>query len=281
MLLATLTALALVAPQGADTTVAVQRGDRLEVENHMGSIAVRTWNRNEVMVRGRGGRYSVDRSRGEVTVETDWEGGPSGELRLEITAPAWMALDLSGVNTSISIVGAGAAVNAENVTGDITLEGGDGNIQLETVEGRIMVSGTRGRIAASAVNQNITIRNASGPLSVESVNGTIELLRVESADVSAETVNGSITLSGPLREEGRYQLSTHNGNVTVGVQEGAGVTVSVSTFQGELSADFPVSVRGSRDGDFSFTLGNGRSRLDIETFQGQIRLVRPGTIRSR
>jgi hypothetical protein len=69
--------------------------------------------------------------------------------------------------------------------------------------------------------------------------------------------------------------------VTVGIQEGADAVVSVTTFQGSFAADFPISFRGSREGKFSFTLGQGGARIEIESFQGPIRLVRPGTIPNR
>ncbi|HEU4830176.1 MAG TPA: DUF4097 family beta strand repeat-containing protein [Gemmatimonadales bacterium] len=281
MLLATFTALALAASQGADTTIAVERGDRLEVETHRGSITVRAWNRNSVQVRGSGGRFTVDYDRGRVDVEADWEHGDQGNLRFEVSAPAWMVLELSGVNTDITVVGIEAAISAENVSGTISVEGGDGIVELETVEGRVDVSGARGQIYITSVNEAVTVRNVSGTVHAETVNGAITLTGIESSDVEAETVNGAITFAGPIRDSGRYGFATHNGGVTVTVQEGANVAVSVSTFQSEFGADFPISFRGSREGDFSFTIGSGSARLDIESFQGPIRLVRPGAVRSR
>ena len=276
MLLATFTAFALAVSQGADTTVAVERGDRLEVETHRGSITVRAWNRNSVQVRGTGGAFTVDRRAGRVEVETDWEHGNQGNVRFEISAPAWMVLELTGVNTDITVTGSQAAISAESVSGNITVDGGNGIVELETVEGRVSVTGARGQVYATSVNEAITIRNAEGTVHAETVNGAITLTGIESSDVEAETVNGTISFAGPIRDNGRYGFATHNGGVTVTVQEGANVAVSVSTFQSEFGADFPISFRGSREGDFSFTIGNGSAKLDIESFQGPIRLVRPG-----
>jgi DUF4097 and DUF4098 domain-containing protein YvlB len=281
VLLATFTALALAASQAADTTIAVDRGDRLEVEAHRGSISVRAWNRNSVQVRGTGGRFTVEHDRGRVEVGTDWGRGDPGTVRFEISAPAWMVLELSGVNTDITVVGSEAAISAESVSGNISVEGGSGIIELETVEGRVTVAGARGQIYASSVNQGVIVRNARGPVHAETVNGPITLSGIESSDVDAETVNGEIAFSGPIRDGAHYQFATHNGGVTVTVQEGANVAVSVSTFQGEFAADFPVSFRGSHEGEFSFALGSGSAKLDIESFQGPIRLVRPGAVRSR
>jgi hypothetical protein len=53
--------------------------------------------------------------------------------------------------------------------------------------------------------------------------------------------------------------------------------VSVSTFSGDFESDFPVPVRETRKGRrFSFTLGAGSAQVSLESFQGTIRLVKPG-----
>lgn len=281
MLIATLAALTLLAPQGVDTTVIqVERGDRLEAENHLGNITVRSWDRNAVMVRLNGSRRGVEieRSAGEVRVELDWEGGNPGNVDYEITAPAWMALELSGLHSNITVTGSKAAISASTVSGTIDVDGGSGNIELESVEGRVSLSNATGRFELSAVNSGIVVRNVTGPISAESVNGGVTISRAESSDVDASTVNGDITFGGPIQTGGRYSLSTHNGNVTVGIQEGASAIVSISTFQGEVVADFPLSYRSSRERSFSFTMGGGSARLDIESFQGTIRLARPAAV---
>lgn len=281
MLTATFTALALVALQAQDTVVSVQRGDRLEAENHNGNISVRTWTRSAVMLRTRDGRRSVslEHDGGEVHVEIDWEHGGDQSADYELTVPAWMPLELNSVNGSISVSGTQAAVSAETVSGSITLEGGTGTLDLTTVEGSVTVTGARARMHLESVNADVTVRSSAGDVSAESVNGEISLSQVDSRNVHTETVNGDITFSGPIQNGGSYNFSTHNGNVLVGVQEGAGATISISTFQGELSADFPITFRGSREKEFSFTLGNGGASVNIESFQGNIRLVRPSAIR--
>lgn len=275
--------LAALPLQSQDTNlVSVQRGDRLEAENHTGDITVRTWTRSAVMLRVRtGARYvELERSPGEVMVSLNWEHGGPSRVDYELTVPTWMPLELSGINTTISVSGTQASVSAETVSGHITVEGGTGAVSAESVEGRVTITGARGRIAAESVNESIVIRNSSGEISAETVNGGITITGVDSRDLSAETINGVISFNGPIRDGGNYSISTHNGDVTLGVQEGANASVSVSTFQGEVSADFPIQVHGSREKDFSFTLGSGSASINIETFQGQIRLVRPTAIRT-
>jgi DUF4097 and DUF4098 domain-containing protein YvlB len=82
---------------------------------------------------------------------------------------------------------------------------------------------------------------------------------------------------GPIRNGGRYTLSTHNGDITLAATEKTSATVMVSTFSGDFESDFPVPLRETRKGRrFSFTLGGGSAQVSLESFQGTIRLVRPG-----
>jgi DUF4097 and DUF4098 domain-containing protein YvlB len=100
---------------------------------------------------------------------------------------------------------------------------------------------------------------------------------VDATSLDASTVNGDVGYDGPIRNGGRYSLSSHNGDLTLAVAEGTNATVSVSTFNGEFESEFPVSLRETRKGKrFSFTIGSGSAQVTLESFQGSVQLVRPG-----
>jgi len=86
-----------------------------------------------------------------------------------------------------------------------------------------------------------------------------------------------VTYDGALKDAGSYRFSTHNGEIAVTVPERANATVSVATYNGEFSSSFPVQLKETRRGKrFNFTIGNGGARVELESFQGEIRLRRPG-----
>lgn len=114
------------------------------------------------------------------------------------------------------------------------------------------------------------------------MNGEIALEGVDAATVDASTVNGDISYAGPIRNGGRYSLSTHNGDITLTVAEGSSATVAVSTFNGDFESEFPVPLSGTRKGKgFNFTLGSGSAQVTLESFQGTIQLVRPGSAKDK
>ena len=269
--------------QQIDSTVPVERGQRLEVSSYAGDITVKTWARNAVRVQAEpGGRTTVeiDRSATSVTVRTEGRRGPPFLVDIQITAPAWMALDLSGVNTDVSVVGARGPVSVETVQGQVDVEGGVGLVSLQSVQGSVSLSGGKGRLEVHSVNEDVLVKSSTGEVTAETVNGDITLSRVDATSVMASSVNGDLDYDGTIRNGGRYALSTHNGNITITVPEGSNTAVSVATFNGDFASEFPVTLTETRKGKrFSFTLGTGSAQMTLESFQGSIELVRPGSSR--
>ncbi|MGH7527523.1 MAG: DUF4097 family beta strand repeat-containing protein [Gemmatimonadales bacterium] len=266
--------------QQLDTTVAVERGQRLEVSAHAGEIAVTSWTRNAVRVEaatsGRT-RVEVTSSATAVGVRTEGRRGPAASLDLRITVPAWMALDLTGVYTDVTVTGARGPVSVETVQGDVQVEGGDGLVSLRSVQGAVRLSGAKGRIEVNSVNEDVHVSRTTGEILAETVNGEITLEQVDASSLTATTVNGDVVYDGPIRSGGRYALSSHNGDLTLTVTERTSAAMSVSTFNGEFESDFPVTLTETRKGKrFSFTMGSGGAQVTLESFQGTIRLVRPG-----
>ena len=266
--------------QQIDSTVPVGRGQRLEVNAFAGEIAVSVWNRDAVRVQadveGSTG-VEIDRNATTVSVRTSGRRGPPSDVDLRITVPAWMPLDLSGVNTEITVSGTRAAISAETVQGDVTATGGAGLVSLRSVQGSVSLTGAKGRLDVSSVNADVEVIGSAGEVTAETVNGSVTLDKVDATSVTATSLNGDVAYNGPIKSTGRYALSTHNGDVTVTVAEGTSASVSVSTFNGEFESAFPVTLTETRKGKrFNFTIGGGSAQVTLESFQGTIELVRPG-----
>lgn len=277
MLLTTLTLLSLALAPAADTSFTVQRGERLELSVQNGDITVRAWNRNTVEVEtSSDDEPRVRRRGGVISLSTDLRGGE--DVDYTITVPAWMDLTLSGVNTGIKVTGSEGAISAETVEGDVEVEGGSGVINLQSVDGEVTLSRGRGKMTLGSVNSDVTVDAAVGQLAIEAVNGEVRLRNIDSDDADVNTVNGDITYEGPIRPRGRYHFVTHNGDLTVAAQGGVDAVVGVSTFQGDFSSDFSVVLSpGSQHKHMSFTLGSGSAHIELESFQGTIRLIRAGS----
>lgn len=278
--LATTAFAALALVQQIDTTVPARQGQRLVVDTYGGEIDVKIWGRNAVRVEAdppSRANLAITSGAGAVTVRVEGRRGPPPLVDLALTVPAWMGLDLSGVHTDVMVAGVHAPITIETVQGDVEVTGGEGVVSLRSVQGAVRLSGAKGRIDVHSVNEDVRVSASAGDVVAETVNGEIVLDRVNASSVEATTVNGDVTYDGPIRGGGGYALSSHNGDVTLAVGPDASAAISVSTFNGEFESVFPVTLTEARKGKrFSFTLGAGSARVSLESFQGTIRLIRPG-----
>lgn len=273
-----LAALALAPAPQTDTILPVDRGARLEVANFRGEVAIRAWNRDAVRVQAElSGRQTLDvvRAGSAVRVRPRTQDGPrDAEFRIEI--PRWMDVRVEGNQVDVRVEGADGEINVETIGGDVIVEGGSGLVSLRSIQGEIAVRGARGRVEAMSVNEDVSLTDVRGDIYVETTNGDVAMRGVRSSTTRATTVNGDVLYDGTIADGGRYIFSTHNGEIEVTIAENANATVSVSTFHGEFESEFPVRLTGTtRDRQFTFTLGSGSARIELESFNGEILLRRP------
>lgn len=274
--LATLASITLA--QQTDTTVAVEPGTRLRVDTYGGEVQIRAGTDNRVRVRAEhASRDHIELSRGAgtLTVKAESRRGVPQSVDFTITVPKWMAVAVSGVYIDADIAGTEADVSVETVQGEVNLTGGKGFISLQSVEGVVTVRGARGRVEATSVNEGIEVYDVVGDVQAETVNGDVTLRGIDGTTVSATTVNGDIELDGVLKDNGRYELGSHNGDITVAIPERSNCTVTVATYQGEFNSSFNITLERLNPKRFSFRVGSGACSLKIESFQGDIELRRP------
>lgn len=271
-------------PANVDTTVTVTKGARLDLNNFGGDITVKVWDKSAVRISADNSdreRVDIDVDQQVVTIRTSSLYGAPHMVSFDLTVPAWMALDLEGTYTDITATGIAGDITATTVQGDVDVTGGSGHISLNSTSGSVKLSKAQGRIDLVTVNDGITVQDTKGDLSVETTNGDIELQGIDADNVSATTINGDVTYDGTIKDAGHYSFSTNNGDVSVSVPQTANVAVTASTFNGDFDACFPVSITGSHKHRFSFTLGTGSAKLEMESFGGDLKICRPGEVGKR
>jgi DUF4097 and DUF4098 domain-containing protein YvlB len=262
----------------ADTVVAVDRGTRLEVENWRGQVVVQGWDRDAVRIQATGAAGArPDIVRAGTILRVRGDNGPTRPARTDftLTVPRWMDLRVHGQQIDVDVRGVGGDVAVETVSGSVRVEGGS-RVTVRTIQGGVSVRNTQGRVQVWSVGDGVRIENVTGEISAETTNGAIALRGIRSVAVRASTVNGSVSFQGTIQDDGLYSFATHNGGIDIEVHETVNATVSAATYNGSFRADFPVRLTGmSRDRHYNFTLGSGRARLELESFNGDITLRRP------
>lgn len=261
-----------------DTTFAVAPGATLELDTFMGDIRVEGWARDAIHVLAEHGahqRIVATRAGKAIKLESVSRLGPA-DVDWKVRVPAWLPLQLSGITGDISVTGTRAPVRAQSVRGDVMVAGGGGDLELNSVEGQVVVTGARGTVRAGSINNALRLVRVTGAIEAQSVNGDIDLAELESLDVQASSLNGSVWWDGGVKDHGEYRLASHNGTLYVGVSADAGLDLTVSAYNGEFRTALPLpSPRAQRGRRFQFQLGGGGATVDLESFNGLIRLMRP------
>jgi DUF4097 and DUF4098 domain-containing protein YvlB len=195
--------------------------------------------------------------------------GMGGMVDYELTVPATMGIEIEGMFADVTLEGTRGDVKVEAVEGDIRVTGGDGTISLTTIDGVIDVRDAKGRLELQAVSDNITVIGAQGEVIAEAVSGDIVLRGITGRRVEAQTVSGDVEFEGTIRPDGSYLLSTHSGDVTCAL-----ITTAIASGDVEASFTLPASERASRRRQ-TYRFGTGGASIELETFSGDVRLVRP------
>jgi hypothetical protein len=230
-------------PTTTDTLLRVGPGMTLALSNLAGDITVTAWDRNEVRVQAehdRGDRLVAEVRDATVRLGMSSPESSPAEVEWTLTVPAWLPLELSGVECDIMVSGMRSSVRAQNMRGDISVDACQGPLEANSVEGEVHVSNARGTVTAGSINSIVRIVRATGPVEAQTINGDIQLVKVESRNVDASTVNGRVYFASGYQPRGRYLFSSHNGKLFVPMPDDQHVKVSMSSFQGEVESSIPV-----------------------------------------
>lgn len=258
-----------------DTVVAMRPGDRVVLQNLVGRISVGAWERDEMEVRSEsdGSSLTVRRSGSTVIVAPDDRKSRRRSVEASIRVPVSVDLEVGGRSLDLVVEGIGGRIDVDNVSGDIWIEDAGGPVTVRTIEGEIDVIGARAGVSASSQSDDVTVRDVQGPVDVHSGDGDLELMDIRSRSVRAETQDGDIDFSGVIEDDGDYGFFVHDGDATVSIPRTTNARVEVSTFDGEFESDFRITIQRFTGGrEFDFTIGEPRARIEIQVFDGEIRL---------
>jgi len=263
-----------------DTTFAFDKRGTVSLSLGSGEIVVRGWSRDQIQIRARSERSVVRMDATPTRVSLDLSRPRGGDTRFEVTVPIGVRVSARATNGDISITGTKGGVEAKSQSGDLRIEDVAEMVDLGTFSGDITGRGLSGNINLSAISGDMTLSDIKGDVEATSVSGEIDLRNVTARYVRAKSTSGDVTYDGTIDTTGRYELGSHSGSVYLVIPQNTGALVTVSTYNGAIESDFPITITPGDHGigttkRFTFPIGKGDARISAESFSGDI------TIRSK
>ena len=200
-----------------------------------------------------------------------------------------------------------ASVGVRSVSGNIELTGVKGEARLETVSGDVTAtnSGQLSRVKSVSGDVSVTEGASSEVLNLGTVSGNLIVKRLKARTLEVQTISGDLSLTdaacervqaksvsgdlrfgGPLVKTGRYEFTSHSGDVRLALQGSTGFEITATSFSGELRSDLRLSERqgdtdtvragdrenrhGPRRQELRGTFGDGSAIVVVQTFSGDL-----------
>jgi len=198
-------------------------------------------------------------------------------VAIKVAAPEGTRVTVKSISGNISVQDISGPLTLETVSGSVRMANAGRTANGRSISGNIDLMDTRvdGALEAGSVSGNVRLRRvAARSVTANSVSGNILLEDVDTERVNAQVISGTVTFSGNIDPNGRYELASHSGNVMVTVPAAAGFQVEASSFSGSINTDSPITMSGSQSGRRNRTLrgtvGSGGALLELTTFSGSI-----------
>jgi DUF4097 and DUF4098 domain-containing protein YvlB len=295
-----LVALALavsLAPSRADGQVEIDRRraapakGEVWIENPFGTVTVRGWERAEVQVRG-----VLAAGADELDFDGDKEGvqvsvgvpdawfhatGEDAAFRstLEVFVPAGAQVEIRTVNAGVDVQAVTGPVSVSTVNGAVRIAAGRDPIEVETMTGTVEVRAQGAPVEIESISGAVTVLGAAGEVAVESVSGKLDVGGTSLERMQLKTTTGPVVFRGSVAaRDGRVEIETFSGPVSVVLPKATRATFELGTFGGEIQSDFCAGTPVTRERFEPFrklhcSTGEGGSEIQVTTHDADIVLA--------
>jgi len=287
-------------------TLKLGANGELSLQNIAGDITVTKSNGNDTTIeivkiaRARGAdeaktqlglvNVTVTERNGRAEVKTEypndqgsWGWGRRGmnvSVAYTVSAPVGTRLTISSVSGNIRVSDVKGDLSVNTISGGVRLENAGRIGSAKSVSGNVEILDTQidGALEAQSVSGGVVLRKVTARrVNVGSVSGNVELDDLQSDRVEAHSISGDVQFGGALAKGGRYQLTSHSGNVRVGVGGNTGFELEANSFSGSVRSD--VTLTNASSGDdrgpmrrhaLRGVYGDGSAVLEVTTFSGSV-----------
>lgn len=241
-----------------------------------GSLTLRGWDRDSVVVRGRvqrGDRFYLAGPPDAIKlgVEGSAAGHDAGPCDLVVYLPrrAQVAVKTVGAN----VVATDVSGWFYSVSGDLRLSGNATSLDAQTMSGDLDVAVTSPWVRARTGSGHLLLRGSPQDADVATVSGPLDFAATGVLRAQVVSVTGDIHYVGAPARGSIADFSDHSGAVEFTLPASVSGVFTLSSVAGAIESQFrQVRPAGSPTQGLRLTLGRGDSQVTVRTFKGPIRL---------
>ncbi|WP_266169969.1 DUF4097 family beta strand repeat-containing protein [Dyella subtropica] len=262
---------------------------RLDISNVKGAVTVTAWDRNQVQVSGRLGDgtrpLSIEGTNSNLSIKVEplgksgwfnWNSDTAmGNSTLDVRVPKGASLDVEVVSAPISIDGIdGGRIKVNSVSGKVRVNARSPSVEAESVSGSVELAGHAEKVNLQTVSGDILAPAVGNEAELQTVSGRLRVSGGPWRHLNLSTVSGDVQLSGGMAAGGRMDVDSMSGDVQLQVPGSLSAVIHANTFSGDLRSDFgtPKKVEDGPGSELNTTAGGGGSKVNIETFSGDLRI---------
>jgi hypothetical protein len=199
-----------------------------------------------------------------------WSWRRSPKLRIAVRVPAGSSVAGKTASADVRALGVFGDVRLDVASADIDLAEATGDVSLEAASGDLTVARVGGSLRAKSSSGDLRIGDVTHDVNAESASGTIRMGAI-GGSARAYTASGDVEV-GSLHQ-GKADIRSASGDITVGVAAGSAVWMDVNTSSGKSITDLTAR------GDVPPADTPAELELRIRTASGDIRVHRAAPAR--
>lgn len=276
-------------------TLAIGPTGTLELSNLSGDITVTVGGSREAsieLIRESRGRTDADARTGldrvkvqsqvvgtRGTVKTDYpnerQSNYTVSVEMNVTVPVGTRLVVNSVSSDVKVTGVRGELSVTTISGDLTLTSVGEVAEAKTASGDVRITGAMGdaTLDAGTLSGDVILQQVKArKITASTVSGSVHASDVLCDSATLSTMSGDAIFSGELARNGRYEVTSHSGDVRFTPTGSVGFSLSATSFGGDISSSIALQSDGTRTRRraLSGKVGDGSATVTLQTFNGDI-----------
>ncbi len=276
-------------------SLAIGANGTIELDNLSGDITVTAGSGRDAsieLIRRSRGRTDADARTGlervkvntqmvgtRAVVKTDYpnERQPAYSVSVDmiVTAPPGTRVVVQSVSANVKVTGIRGELSINTISGDLTLNSVGAVAEAKSVSGDIHITdaSSDSTLDTGTVSGDVTLQQVKARrINAGTVSGSVSARDITCDTIAIDAMSGDAWFSGELARNGRYEITSHSGDVHFTPSGGVGFTLTASSFGGDVSSSIAIRTSGtrSRRTTLNGTVGDGSATVTLKTFSGDI-----------